>query len=170
LAIGHPAPLGDEHTLGDFQCSSPALTHWLIHRARKNHGEGASKCFVACDDDQNVIGYYALAAGSMSHDIAPGSIKRNMPDPVPVVVLGRLAVDIRWINQGVGQGLLKDAIQRALQVGEQMGIRAMLCHAIDANAKAFYLKHGFIESPVDPMTVMLSLVRLKDALSGKIPG
>jgi predicted N-acetyltransferase YhbS len=166
--ISRPGPLRDEHALGDFQCSSPELAHWLIHRARKNYSEGASRCFVVCDDDRNVIGYYALAAGSMSHEIAPGKMKRNMPDPVPVIVLGRLAVDIRWIHQGAGQGLLKDAVQRALQVAEQMGIRAMLCHAIDENARAFYLKHGFVESPVDPMTVMLSLVRLKDVLSRQV--
>lgn len=100
MAISRPGTVVDEHTLVDFQCSSPELTHWLIHRAGKNHSEGASKCFVVCDDDRNVLGYYALAAGSMSHETAPGSIRRNMPDPVPVVVLGRLAVDIRWTHQG----------------------------------------------------------------------
>lgn len=118
---------------------------------------------MVCDDEQNVIGYYALAAGAVSHEIAPGRVKRNMPDPVPVAVLGRLAVHAGWMNQGIGRGLLKDAIQRTLQLAEQMGIRALLCHAIDENAKAFYLKHGFIESPIDPMTVMLSLARLQEA-------
>lgn len=164
MAISSPGPLADEHRLDDFQCSSPELARWLVNRARKNHRDGASKCFVVCDDQQSVIGYYALAAGSVSHEIAPGNIKRNMPDPVPVAVLGRLAVHVDWAKQGIGRGLLKDAIQRTLQLAEQMGIRALLCHAIDEEAKAFYLKHGFVESPSDPMTVMLSLARLQEAL------
>ena len=157
-----PGPLGDEHRLDDFQCTSPELTKWLISRARKNQREGASRCFVVCDDQQNVIGYYALAAGAVAHQLAAGSVKRNMPDPIPVAVLGRLAVHADWAGKGIGQGLLKDAVQRTLQIAQQMGIRVLLCHAIDEPAKAFYLKHGFIESPVDPMTVMLSLARLQD--------
>jgi len=166
LAISPPSPLSDEHRLDDFQCTSPELTKWLINRARKNHREGASRCFVVCDEQQNVIGYYALAAGAVSHELAPGSVKRNMPDPIPVAVLGRLAVHTDWAGKGIGQGLLKDAVQRTLQTAQQMGIRVLLCHAIDEQAKAFYVKHGFIESPVDPMTVMLSLRHLGDELRG----
>ena len=113
--------------------------------------------FVVADEQQQVVGYYALAAGSVSHEDAPGRIRRNMPDPIPVIVLGRLAVDMDWIGQGIGQGLLKDALQRALQTRQQVGARALLCHATDEAAKAFYLKHGFIESPIHDMTVMLPL-------------
>ena len=165
MAISAPGPLADEHKLDDFQCTSPELAKWLINRARKNHREGAFKCFVMCDEQQNVIGYYALSAGSVSHQVEPGSIRRNMPDPVPVAVLGRLAVHVSSTKQGIGRGLLKDAIQRTLQLAEQMSIRALLCHAIDQDAKAFYLTHGFIESRVDSMTVMLSLARLQEALN-----
>lgn len=166
MAISPPKPLAEEHRLDDFRCTSSELAKWLTDRARKNHRDGASKCFVVCDDQQNVIGYYALAAGSVSHEIAPGRIKRNTPDPVPVAVLGRLAVHSNWTSQGIGRGLLKDAIQRTLQAAGQMGIQALLCHAIDEEAKAFYIKHGFIESPIDPMTVILGLARLQD--SGRI--
>jgi len=162
LAISIPGPLGDEHRLDDFHCTSPDLTRWLLDRARKNHREGASRCFVVCDDQRNVIGYYALAAGAASHALVPGKVKRNMPDPVPVAVLGRLAVHADWLGQGIGRGLLKDAVQRTLQTARQMGIRALLCHAIDDEAKAFYLQYGFIESPTDAMTVMLSLVHLQE--------
>jgi predicted N-acetyltransferase YhbS len=151
--------------LDQFRCTKPELAKWLIHRARKNHREGASNCFVVCNSDKHVIGYYALSAGSVCHDNAPGSIRRNMPDPVPVAVLGRLAVHSDWMKQGLGRGLLKDATLRTLQLSDQMGIRALLCHAIDEEAKTFYVKQGFIESPMDPMTVMLSLTRLRDALS-----
>jgi GNAT superfamily N-acetyltransferase len=87
-----------------------------------------------------------------------------MPDPIPVAVLGRLAVHADWIGQGIGRGLLKDAIYRTLQISQQLGIRVLLCHAIDEEAKAFYQKHGFVESPTDAMTVMLSLARLHEVL------
>lgn len=116
-----------------------------------------------CDDQQNVIGYYALAAGAVSHALVPGNVKRNLPDPIPVAVLGRLAVHTDWVGQGIRRGLLKDAVQRTLQTSQQMGIRVLLCHAIDEEARAFYPQHGFIGSPTDAMTVMLSLVRLQEA-------
>jgi GNAT superfamily N-acetyltransferase len=132
-----------------------ALTRWLQERAQRNQVSGASRCFVVCDAQQNVLGYYALAAGAVSHGIAPGSIRRNMPHPIPVIVLGRLAVHADWTGQGIGAGLLKDAVQRTLHVCREIGARALVCHAMDEMAKAFYLRHGFIESPMDAMTVML---------------
>lgn len=159
MAISIPGPLGDDHRLDDFCCTSPDLSKWLIDRARKNHREGASRCFVVCDEQRNVIGYYALAAGAVTHALVPGNVRRNMPDPIPVAVLGRLAVHSDWVGRGIGRGLLKDAVQRTLQTSQQMGIRVLLCHAIDDEAKAFYLQNGFIESPIDAMTLMLSLVR-----------
>ena len=162
MRIGAPRPLADEHQLGDFHCTSPDLAKWLKERARRNQRDGASRCFVVCDARQHVIGYYALAAGSVSHLMVPGSVRRNMPEPIPVAVLARLAVHSDWIGQGIGRGLLKDALQRTLRTSEHMGIRVLLCHAIDEAARASYLRHGFIESPIDPMTVMLSLVRMHD--------
>lgn len=157
MALSAPSALGDGHRLDDFQCSAPELTKWLLERARQNQASGASRCFVVCDEQQHVVGYYALAAGAVSHEEAPGRIRRNMPDPIPVIVLGRLAVHVDWAGRGIGQGLLKDAVQRALQTCEQVGARALLCHAIDEAAKAFYLKHGFVASPIHDMTVMLPL-------------
>lgn len=166
MALSAPGPLSDAHRLDDFECTDQELTKWLMERARQNHASGASKCFVVCDEQHNVVGYYALAAGSVSHENVPSRIRRNMPDPIPVTVLGRLAVHQDWIGQGVGQGLLKDAVLRTLQAAEHMGMRALLCHAIDEDAKRFYLKHGFIESPTHPMTVMLSLDRVKESFGG----
>lgn len=157
MALSPPCPLGDKHRLEDFRCSVPELAKWLLERARQNQASGASRCFVVCDKQQRVVGYYALAAGAVSHAQAPGRIRRNMPDPVPVIVLGRLAVHIDQQGRGIGRGLLKDAVLRTLQVREQVGARALLCHAIDDSAKAFYLKHGFIESPINAMTVILPL-------------
>jgi GNAT superfamily N-acetyltransferase len=114
---------------------------------------------VVCDGVE-VIGYYALAAGAVSHHSASGSIRRNMPDPVPVMVLGRLAVHTGWAGQGVGRGLLRDALLRTLRVARDAGIRAMLCHAVSPRAKQFYLKHGFTASPIDELTVMLNVAKL----------
>ena len=103
------------------------------------------------------MGYYALAAGSIAIENAPGRLRRNMPDPLPVIVLGRLAVHNDWSGRGIGSGLLRDAVTRSIRAAELIGVRALLSHAIDADAKTFYLKHGFIESPLDPLSVMLGL-------------
>lgn len=155
-----PAPLADEHSIDEFSCTEPELGRWLQRHARQNQRGGASRCFVVCAG-QRVVGYYALAAGAVTHSVAPGSLRRNMPDPVPVVVLARLAVDAAWVGQGIGAGLLKDAVLRTLRLSHDVGVRALLCHAVSAEAKQFYLHHGFVESPIEPMTLLLSL--------GKVP-
>jgi len=155
VQLGVPCALASGHRVDDFRCSALALTRWLQERAHRNQVSEASRCFVVCDAQQNVLGYYALAAGAVSHGVAPGSIRRNMPHPIPVIVLGRLAVHADWTGQGIGAGLLKDAVQRTLHVCREIGARALVCHAMDEMAKAFYLRHGFIESPMDAMTVML---------------
>ena len=103
---------------------------------------------------------------SVEHDGAPGNLRRNMPQPIPVAVLSRLAVHEDWTGHGIGRGLLKDALQRTLQAADQLGIRALLCHAIDAPARSFYMHHGFVESPIDPMTMMLGLSRLTPRAPG----
>ncbi|WP_315387997.1 GNAT family N-acetyltransferase [uncultured Stenotrophomonas sp.] len=160
MRLSAPVPLHAEHLLDGFRCSAPSLTRWLLERAHQNQASGASRCFVCIDEQQRVVGYYALSAGAISHDAAPGRIRRNMPDPIPVIVLGRLAVHAECAGQGIGQGLLKDAVLRALQACGQVGARALLCHAVDDAAKAFYLKHGFIVSPLHPLTMMLPLPRV----------
>lgn len=152
-------PLAEGHRLDSFRCSKPELEFWLKQRARRNQLEGASRTFVVCADNE-VVGYYALCAGAVLHETAPGNIRRNMPEPIPVVVLGRLAVHSDCNGQGVGAGLLKDAVLRTAKLAQEMGIRALLCHAIDENAKKFYLHHGFMESPIEPLTVMLNIARL----------
>ncbi|TDR81526.1 GNAT family N-acetyltransferase [Paludibacterium purpuratum] len=159
MSLTAPTPLQDGHCLGSFSCTEPGLESWFKQRARKNQLEGASRCFVVCDGD-TVVGYYALAAGSVLHAQASGSIRRNMPDPIPVVVLGRLAVHAGYQGRGLGADLLKDAILRSLRLAQEMGIRALLCHAINESAKRFYLHHGLVESPDEPMTLMLNLAKL----------
>ncbi len=157
--ITAPAPITAAHDIVSFSCGATTLDHWLQHHALKNEISGASRTFVICEE-QRVIGYYTLAVGSIEHQDAPGKIRRNMPNPVPVMVLGRLAIDQQWRRSGLGQGLLKDALLRTLAVSKQAGIRALLVHALSEDAKSFYTQNGFIASPLDAMTLMVSL---KDA-------
>ena len=154
--ITAPEPLTTAHHVGDFDCGAESLNFWLKKHALKKEAVGSSRTFVVCSDQQ-VIGYYALAAGSVARQEAPGKVKRKMPDPIPVMVLGRLAVDKRWQAMGIGKGLLKDALLRTLAVSSLVGIRAILVHALSEEAKDFYLRHGFSESPIDPFTLMLRL-------------
>jgi len=161
-SIAAPAPLRAEHRLDAFQCAAAELESWLKERALKNQLDGASRTFVACANE-DVVGYYALAAGAVLHAQASGSIRRNMPEPIPVAILGRLAVHSGWGRRGIGAGLLRDAILRTMRLSEEMGVRALLCHAISQDAKNFYLYHGFVESPIEPMTVMLNIAKLARA-------
>jgi len=155
-----PAPLTASHALAEFDCGIPAMNDWLRRRALPNETSGASRTFVVCQDAR-VVGFYALATGSVSREEATGGIRRKMPEPIPVMVLGRLAVDVGWRKRGVGAGLLRDAVLRTLAVSKQAGIRALVVHALSEDAKAFYLRHGFQESPLQPMTLMLSLAGWK---------
>lgn len=151
-----PMPIHSSHALEDFCSGEEVLDHWLKRRALKNEAAGASRTYVVCDGQQ-VVGYYALATGSAMLDTAPGKVRRNMPDPIPLVILGRLATDTRWQGQGLGRGLLKDVLLRAFQVSQQVGVRALLVHALSESAKQFYLHHGFVESPLDGMKLFLPL-------------
>ncbi len=157
--VSSPVPLTAAHNSEAFDCGEAVLNDWLKRRALKNEDAGASRTFVVCQDD-NVVGYYGLATGSVMHKDAPSKIKRNMPEPVPVMVLGRLAVDKSAQSMGIGRGLLKDAILRTITVAKQAGIKALLVHALSDEARKFYLQCGFIESPLDPMLLMITL---KDA-------
>lgn len=152
----HPAVLTDSHELSEFDCGNAVLNDWLAKRALKNQSSGASRTFVICQDAR-VVGYYALASGSVERLASPRSIARNMPEPIPVMVLGRLAIDSRLQGQRLGPALLKDALLRTLSVSKDVGIRAILVHAISEEAWRFYEYYGFRASPIDQMTLMFSL-------------
>jgi len=156
-------PLSDEHNVDNFECGELSLDDWLKRRARRNEGAGASRTFVVCDG-LDVTGYYCLAAGGVTHTAVPNRVKRNMPDPIPVIVLGRLAVDRRYQASGIGRGLLRDAMLRTVHLAREVGIRAILVHAISDDAKQFYLKYAFIESPIDSMTLFLPVETIKRGL------
>lgn len=152
-----PEPIKPTHDVETFNCGDPTLNDWLRKRALQNETTGASRTYVVCYENK-VVGYYSLANGSVIHAEAPGKIRRNMPDPIPVMVLGRLAVDINHQGLGIGKGLIKDAVMRTLQASEIAGIRAILVHALDEKAKQFYVeKCGFMPSPVHPLTLMVTL-------------
>jgi len=158
-ALGPPVPITADHDTSLFNCRHDSLNQWLRRRALTNASSGATRTYVVCAESHRVMGYYALAAGSLDVESAPARLRRNMPNPLPVVVLGRLAVDDTWSGRGIGGGLLKDAVLRSLQAAELIGACALLCHAIDADAKAFYARYGFVELPTQPLTMMLGLRR-----------
>ena len=146
MTIAAPILLDDRHVFDAFDCGVLALDEWRRRRARANAKEGASRTYVACDGPQ-VVGYYALAAGAVDVSAAPGRLRRNMPDPIPVVVLGRLAVDRSQHGKGIGRALFRDAALRVLQAADIIGVRGMLVDAISDEAKAFYLALGMTVSP-----------------------
>ena len=140
--------LSASHLLDGFACGEAVLDDWLKRRAMANQMSGASRTFVVADPDHRVFGYYAMATSS---------VRRNMPDPVPVMVLARLAVDSQAQGIKLGASLLQDAVNRAVAVSHNAGVRALLVHAIHERAKQFYEYYGFQVSPAHPMTLMLRL-------------
>lgn len=161
---GQPQPIDGTFELTDFRSGSPELDSWLTRRALANEASGASRTFVIAKD-KRVVGYYALSVGSASHLVAPGKVRRNMPDPIPVAILARLAIDQDWQGRRLGAELLQDAILRTIAASESLGIRAILIHAISDQARRFYEHHGFAASPVEPLTLMATLADLRRALS-----
>ena len=164
--LSAPEKLRPDHDLSEFECGEPALDDWLRRRALQNEESGASRTYVVCAGQQ-VVGYYALALGTVAHAEAPGRVRRNMPDPVPVMIVGRLAVHRDFQGEKIGPGLLRDAVLRTLQAAEIAGVRAILVHAISERARKFYEDCGFIASPMDPMTLMITVAEAVKAFVGK---
>lgn len=164
--ITAPQHLTSEHDVSDFDSGVPELDNWLKRRALQNEANRASRTFVITDG-KRVIGYYALATGAVSHEVASGRVRRNMPEPIPVMVLGRLAVDRQHQGAGLGTALLRDALLRTLQAADVAGIRAVLLHAVSEDARRFYLHYGFAESPVVSMTMMITLADIEKALGAR---
>ena len=158
-----PERLTPAHKTDTFQSGVAVLDDWLKRRALHNEREGASRTYVVCAEGQ-VVGYFSLATGSVTGTEVPGRVRRNMPDPIPVMILGRLAVDRAWHGRKLGQSLLSDAIRRTLAVADVAGIRAILLHAISPEAKRFYERYGFQECPEKPMTLVLMLRDARAAL------
>ena len=162
--INPPEKINPSHQVDQFDCRNIQLNNWLKHRAFKNEIQGASRTYVVTVENV-VVAYYCLANGAIAQTLSTGKVKRNMPDPIPVMIIGRLAVDLNWQGKRVGKALLRDAILRTLQASEIAGIRAILVEAISEEAKLFYEKCGFTVSPIAPMTLMITI---NDAISSLI--
>ena len=162
-SLSAPEPLGHHHDLSRFDCGKAPLNDWLRRHALRNEGR-ASRTFVVCQGDV-VVGYYALAVGSVESKDAPRAVRKNMPPQVPVLVLGRLAVDLGHHGRGMGAGLLRDALRRALSVAAEVGVRAILVHAIDAEVVPFYTQYGFKAFPEGSLTFFLPMEEVAEALA-----
>ena len=159
MKLTAPMPLTEHHVTDGFSCGIDSLDDWLKRRSLKNQIQGASRTFVVCDEAR-VVGYFALASGAITTTQATGKLRRNMPNPIPVVILGRLAVDRPLHGKGFGRALVRDASMRFMQAADVIGIRGMTVHALTDDAKAFYEKVGFDPSPLDTHLLMITLADL----------
>jgi len=163
--LSSPEPLSPDHDVAGFDCGVASLNSWLERRAAANQVSGASRTFVVCEAGK-VVGYYALASSAVAPAAAQGRFRRNMPDPIPVVVLGRLAVATSHRGHGIGRALFQDAALRVIGAADAIGIRGVVVHALSEQAKDFYLRLGLDESPLDPMTLMVTVADLRAAVQG----
>ncbi|MGH6956856.1 MAG: GNAT family N-acetyltransferase [Caulobacteraceae bacterium] len=153
-----PRLLAAPDDAGAFRSGQETLDLWLRRRALTNQASGASRTYVLVHDAR-VIAYYALAAAAVAPNEAPGRIRRNMPDPIPVILIGRLAVDLEWQGRGLGAALLRDAVERSAEAARIVGVRGVLVRAISDEAARFYRRNGFVESPLDSLTLLFGLPR-----------
>jgi GNAT superfamily N-acetyltransferase len=160
--ITAPEPLTKGHLVERFDCGNSALNDWLRLRAIKNEGR-SSRCFVICENNA-VVGYYVLATGAVTHDNAPRDLRANLPNPTPVMVLGRLAVDKNYQRRGMGSDLLQDALKRALQASRAVGAMAVIVQAKDDDAIPFYASFGFHGFGDDRRKLFITVAEIAAAL------
>jgi GNAT superfamily N-acetyltransferase len=163
--LSPPEPLTDDHQTDGFDSGEAVLDDWLKRRAQANQASGASRTYVVCEG-KRVAGYYALASGAIAQAGVPGKFRRNMPDPIPVVVLARLAVDRNHQGRGLGRAMFRDAAQRVVQASDTIGIRGIVVHAISQEARRFYVALGFDPCPAEAMTLVVTLRDLRSGLEG----
>ncbi|MGH2361368.1 MAG: GNAT family N-acetyltransferase [bacterium] len=162
--LSGPEPLTGGHNVKNFDSGKQELTEWLRRYALQSHQAGASRVYVVHRTGR-VVGYYALAAGSVEPEEAPERVKKGLGrHPIPVILLARLAVDISVQRQGLGAALLKDALRRTTSAADEIGARAILVHAKDDEAKAFYRHFDFEPSPTDPLHLFLLMKDLRTML------
>lgn len=165
VTLRAPVALTEAHDCSNFDCGRSTLNQWLSQRALRNQISGASRTYVSCDSER-VVAYYALASGAVAAKAATGRFRRNMPDPIPVVLLARLAVDRRDQGRGLSRALLQDAGRRVVSAADTIGIRGLLVQALDDSARGFYEHIGFDPSPLDPMTLMITVSDLRGLVDG----
>ncbi|EQB2606687.1 GNAT family N-acetyltransferase [Raoultella ornithinolytica] len=158
MGMRPPEPLSAGHNIAEFCCQDQVLNEWLKKKALKNHCTGISRVFVVCaENTKRVIAYYSLSSGSVHRNTVPGAYRRNAPEAVPVIVLGRLAVDAAWAGKGLGAALLKDAIYRTEHIAVQVGVRALLVHALNDEVRGFYTRFGFEPSIINTLTLLFPI-------------
>jgi GNAT superfamily N-acetyltransferase len=155
-----PALLAETHVVDGFDCGEDHLNTWLRRRARRNQADGSSRTWVVADDDR-VVGFYASSAAVLLHASATRRAARNQPDPLPALLLGRLAVDRKHQGRGLGAALLKHFLLKSIEIADVTGVRVLLVHAKDQSAAAFYQRYGFEPSPIDDLTLMLLVKDLR---------
>lgn len=163
-----PQPLGNEHRINGFDCGVGSLDIWLVKHARAAMGASSARTYVVTDAEQDrVVGYHALSLASIEHADATDRARKGMPKhPIPAMLLARLAVDRTVQGKGIGAFLLRDAMGRALAVAEQAGMRLLLVHALNDDARTFYEHFGFEPSPTDAMNLQLLIKDIRLALDG----
>jgi GNAT superfamily N-acetyltransferase len=164
--LSSPEPLGDDHQTDSFDSGEPALDDWLRRRARANQTSGASRTYVVLEG-MRVVAYYALASGAIAQAAVSGRFRRNMPDPIPVMVLARLAVDRNYQGRGLGRALFRDAAHRVAHAADTIGIRGVVVHAISEEARKFYIALGFDPFPADAMTLVVTLRDIRATLESR---
>lgn len=158
MAYAGPELLTGEHLLEGFDCGKPALNEWLIRRALNNQAGGTSRTWAVVEpDSREVVAFYASATASVFRSSTPKRMGRNQPEEMPAILLARMAVDSRHKGQGLGAALLKHFMLKALEVAQSVGVRMLLIHAKDEESKSFYIHYGFVESPIDPLVLMMLL-------------
>ena len=166
VTLRTPVPLDRSHDLSSFSSGVPVADDWLKRRALASQDSGTTRTFVASHGDK-VIAYYALAWGGVIADNVPGRIRHNMQDPIPVAILARLAIDISRQRRGLGRALVQDAVRRVMNAAGSLGIRGILVHAISEDVRTFYAALGFNPSPLDPMTLTVSMADLREVIRPK---
>lgn len=155
-----PQRISQTHILESFDCGEISLNDWLQKRSLKNDLGDASRTYVVCCEN-TVVAYYSLHLGCIQHSEAVRKIKRNMPNPIPAIVLGRLAVDVNHQGQGLARALIKDMFLRSLQVSDLAGNKAVLVKALNDKVAAFYQSFGFVPSKTDPLLLMKAISEVR---------
>ena len=164
MTLSAPVQLVASHDLADFECGEPALDDWLRDRALKNESQ-FSRTYVVCDDNR-VVAFFCISAGSVEREAAPGKVRRNAPDVIPISVIGRLAVSKAYAGRGLGADMLSDALRRIAAASQSIGIGAVLVQAKDKKARRFDLACAeFIEYPADSRTLFLPIETVIAAFS-----
>jgi GNAT superfamily N-acetyltransferase len=162
--LSAPEPLKTQHVSAQFDCGEPALNNWLQQKALKNESR-FSRSYVVCNDG-HVAGYYCISAGSVQRQQAPSRLKRNAPDPIPVAIIGRLAVDRNFHGKGLGKDLLADAMRRIALSAQNIGIAAIMVQAKNASAKDFYMACAeFLTLSNNDLTLFLPIETVMAGLS-----